>query len=322
MILKMQKALNKCLFFNKPAICLCLGAMLPIRGISAFGCALSPDSTNAPTISVYLGDNLPLLKQMPSECIDLIYIDPPFNTGHRQERRRIVSVNGKKQEIDSYGYEDSFDDYLDFLRPRMIEAHRVLRPHGSLFFHIDYREVHYCKVMLDEIFGRACFLNEIIWAYDYGARSKSRWSAKHNNILWYVKNPKSYVFNYKEVDRIPYMAPQLAGPKKAATGKTVTDVWWHTIVSPTGREKTGYATQKPRGIIDRIVRVHSHPGDMILDFFAGSGTTGESAYALGRNAILIDCNPEAILVMKRRFNSYNVRWFLPVDKTVHKMDEP
>ena len=254
-------------------------------------------------IVVYQGDNLPLLKKLPSASVDLIYIDPPFNTGHRQERRM-------SEERVAYGYEDSFDDYIAFLRPRIIEAYRILKPTGSFFFHIDYREVHYCKVMIDTIFGRRCFKNEIIWAYDYGARSKTRWSAKHDNILWYVKSPKEYVFNYEEIDRIPYMAPSLVSPEKAARGKTVTDVWWHTIVSPTGKEKTGYPTQKPRGIIDRIVKVHSRPGDVVLDFFAGSGTVGESAISLGRKAILMDCNPEAIQVMKKRFSGFNVTWIL------------
>ena len=264
--------------------------------------------TNSVGITVYYGDNLAVLKCMASESVDLIYIDPPFNTGHRQDRNRVQSVDGVRIKAPSYGFDDVFDDYIAFLRPRLIEACRILKPNGSLLFHIDYREVHYCKIMLDQIFGRKCFMNEIIWAYDYGGRSKHKWSAKHDNILWYVKDPKNYTFNYEEIDRIPYMAPSLAGPKKAAIGKTITDVWWHTIVSPTGKEKTGYATQKPRGIIDRIVKVHSKPGDVVMDFFAGSGTTGESAFLHGRNAILVDCNEDAINVMKKRFSTFNVKW--------------
>jgi site-specific DNA-methyltransferase (adenine-specific) len=203
-------------------------------------------------------------------------------------------------------YTDRFDDYIGFLRPRMIEAHRVLSPTGSLFLHIDPREVHYCKVMLDEVFsahgvmGRACFQNEIIWAYDYGARSTKRWPAKHDNILWFTKDPKHYTFNLEASDRIPYMAPGLVGAEKAARGKTPTDVWWHTIVSPTGKEKTGYPTQKPLGILERIVRVHSNPGDTVLDFFAGSGTTGDAAARNDRNYILIDQNPDACTLMKTR----------------------
>ncbi|HTD97148.1 MAG TPA: site-specific DNA-methyltransferase, partial [Edaphobacter sp.] len=210
------------------------------------------------------------------------------------------------------GYSDRFDDFLAFLRPRLVEAHRIVSATGSLFFHIDYREVHYCKVMLDEIFsteeamsGRDCFQNEIIWAYDYGARATKRWPAKHDNILWYTRDPATYTFNLHESDRIPYMAPGLVGPEKAARGKTPTDVWWHTIVSPTGKEKTGYATQKPLGILERIVRVHSNPGDTVLDFFAGSGTTGEAAAKHTRKFIMVDESPAAIEVMRRRLERYS-----------------
>jgi len=251
-------------------------------------------------LKLYQGDNLEYLRRLPSESFDLIYIDPPFNTGRRQVRARFHTENGGRVADESFGYGDAFDDYAGFIGPRLREAHRILKPDGSLFFHIDCREVHYCKVMLDGIFGRESFKNEIIWAYDYGARSKTRWSAKHDNILWYAKNPDAYTYNYGEIDRIPYMAPKLAGPDKAARGKTPTDVWWHTIVSPNGKEKTGYATQKPRGVVDRIVKVHSRPGDWLIDFFAGSGTFGESANELGRNCVLVDDNPEAIKVMKRR----------------------
>jgi site-specific DNA-methyltransferase (adenine-specific) len=190
-----------------------------------------------------------------------------------------------------------------FLAPRLEEAHRLLAADGCLFLHLDYREVHYAKVLLDEIFGRDCFMNEIIWAYDYGGRSTSKWSAKHDNILWYVKDPANHCFNFEEMDRIPYMAPDLVGEEKAARGKTPTDTWWHTIVSPNGYEKTGYPTQKPLGVVNRIVKVHSRPGDVLLDFFAGSGTLGESGATLGRDVVLIDTNPEALDVMSRRLGS-------------------
>ena len=260
------------------------------------------------------GDNLPLLRGMDSASVPLIYIDPPFNTGRRQARVAMKTIRDAAGDRTGFGgqryrtepqaagggYSDRFDDFIGFLRPRMVEAHRLLTATGSLFFHIDYREVHYCKVMLDEIFGRECFQNEIIWAYDYGARSTKRWPAKHDNILWYTKDPALYTFNLEAVDRIPYMAPGLVGAEKAARGKTPTDVWWHTIVSPTGKEKTGYATQKPVGILERIVRVHSHPGDLVLDFFAGSGTTGEAAARNGRGFVLIDENAEAVDLMRCR----------------------
>ena len=275
-----------------------------------------------PRIAVCHADNLAVLRGLPDECVDLIYIDPPFNTGRVQQRTKLSTVRddegdrvGFKGQVyrtvkgETLGYADRFDDFLGFLRPRMEEAYRILKPHGSFFFHLDYREIHYCKVMLDSIFGRDSFINEIIWAYDYGARSRCRWSAKHDHILWYAKDPESSTFNFEEMARIPYMAPGLVGADKAALGKTPTDVWWHTIVSPNGYEKTGYATQKPRGIIDRIVKVHSRPGDVLCDFFAGSGTFGESAAELGRSALLVDQNLEAIHVMKERFAAKDAVWF-------------
>jgi site-specific DNA-methyltransferase (adenine-specific) len=263
---------------------------------------------------IYFGDNLPILQTLPSESVSLIYIDPPFNTGKAQSRTQLKTVrdaNGDRNGFKGYRYKtvrigqrafhDSFDNHGAFLESRLREAYRLLKPNGSLYFHIDYREVHYCKILLDEIFGRECFLNEIIWAYDYGARTKKKWPPKHDNILWYAKDPGNYVFNYDEIERIPYMAPGLVGPEKAARGKTPTDVWWHTIVSPTGKEKTGYPTQKPLGILKRIVQASSLPGDTVLDFFAGSGTTGEAAHQLGRKFILIDNNLEALEVMAKRF---------------------
>ncbi len=272
-------------------------------------------------IEIYLGDNLPILQTLPDASVSLVYIDPPFNTGKTQSRTQIATVQdengdrtgfqGKRYrtiKLGTKGYVDVFDDYQAFLEPRLVEARRILRDNGSLFFHIDYREAHYCKILLDHLFGRDSFMNEIVWAYDYGARSNKRWSTKHDTIFWYAKDPKNYTFNYDEMDRIPYMAPGLVGKEKAARGKTPTDVWWHTIVSPNGKEKTGYATQKPRGVIDRIVRVHSSPGDLLCDFFAGSGTLGESAAALGRRCILIDDNPQALRVMEDRFHELDVAW--------------
>jgi site-specific DNA-methyltransferase (adenine-specific) len=203
--------------------------------------------------------------------------------------------------LGTQAYTDIFDDYLQFLAPRLEEAHRLLAPHGSLYFHIDYREVHYCKVLLDQIFGRQCFLNEIIWAYDYGGRTRKKWPPKHDNILWYAKDPDCYIYNLDQIDRIPYMAPKLVGPEKAARGKLPTDTWWHTIVGTNSKEKTGYPTQKPLGVLRRILRASSNPGDLVLDFFAGSGSTGAACLELDRSFILIDNNPQALQVMARRF---------------------
>lgn len=273
------------------------------------------------TLDIHYGNNLDILKSLPDEYVDLFYIDPPFNTGKVQSRKQLKTVRdengdrtgfqGKRYKsicIDAKAYDDTFDDFLAFLEPRLKETYRILKPSGSLFFHIDYRESHYCKIMLDTIFGRESFMNEIIWAYDYGARAKKKWPAKHDTIFWYAKDPKSYTFNYDQMDRMPYMAPNLVTPEKAAIGKTPTDVWWNTIVSPNGKEKTGYPTQKPRAIIDRIIKIHSNPDDMVCDFFAGSGTLGESAAHFERNAILVDINPQSIEVMKKRFQNHKPKW--------------
>ena len=272
-------------------------------------------------LDVYFGDNLTVLQSLPDAFATLVYVDPPFNTGKTQSRTQLSTVRdedgdrtgfqGKRYrtvKLGTKGFADVFDDYLAFLEPRLIEASRILTTNGSLFFHIDYREAHYCKILLDHIFGRKSFMNELIWAYDYGARTRKRWSAKHDTIFWYAKDPADYIFNFDEMDRIPYMAPGLVGKEKAARGKTPTDVWWHTIVSPSGKEKTGYATQKPRGIVNRILRVHTRPGDTVCDFFAGSGTLGEAALALGRKGILVDNNPQALSVMETRFQGLDVQW--------------
>jgi site-specific DNA-methyltransferase (adenine-specific) len=262
---------------------------------------------------ILLGENLELLAGFRDASFQLVYIDPPFNTGKRQERRTLRAVKDQGGErtgfqgrryrtelLERSSYRDSFDDYLAFLEPRLSEAHRLLSAEGTLYFHIDYREAHHCKLLLDEIFGRDCFLNEIIWAYDYGARARRRWPAKHDTILVYVRDPERYHFDSEAVDREPYMAPGLVTPEKAARGKLPTDVWWHTIVPTAGSEKTGYPTQKPEGVLRRVVAASTRPGDWCLDFFAGSGTLGAVAAALGRRYVLIDSNPEAVRVMRER----------------------
>lgn len=267
---------------------------------------------------VILADNLDALPGLPDAFASLIYIDPPFNTGKVQRRDRIRATatdgpgerggfGGRRyriEKIDSSEYGDSFDDFGAFLMPRIEASLRCLTKSGSVFVHLDFREVHYIKVALDRLLGRDRFVNEIIWAYDYGGRPRNRWPAKHDTILWYALDPSDYTFNYDEIDRIPYMAPSLVGQEKATTGKTPTDVWWHTIVPTSGREKTGYPTQKPLGILNRLVKVHSRPGDVVLDFFAGSGTTGEAAGRNDRGFVLIDDNPDAVEIMAQRLAAF------------------
>jgi site-specific DNA-methyltransferase (adenine-specific) len=263
---------------------------------------------------IVLADNLAVLGSLPDESVDLVYIDPPFNTGKRQTLRRLKTVAdpeggdrtgfaGRRYrtiKLGSTSYLDVHDDYLEMLEPRLAEIRRVLRRAGSLYLHLDAREVHYAKVLCDSIFGRGCFLNEVIWAYDYGARTTRRWPPKHDNILVYVKDPDQYWFDAEAVERIPYMAPGLVGPEKAARGKLPTDTWWQTIVPPGGAERTGYPTQKPVAVLRRVVSASCPPGGVVADFFAGSGTTGAAALELGRRFLLVDSNPEAVAVMTRR----------------------
>lgn len=275
---------------------------------------------------VVLGDNLDVLPTLADGSFTLVYLDPPFNTGRYQRRHasaavaadgpaapdaaprarpesRVTGFRGRTYERirgDLMRFDDRFDDYWSFLEPRLLEAWRLLADDGTLYLHLDYRESHYAKVLLDAMFGRDAFLNEIVWAYDFGAKSRSRWPTKHDTILVYVKDPSRYWFDSEAVDREPYMAPGLVTPEKRERGKLPTDVWWHTIVSPTGKEKTGYPTQKPEGVLRRIVHASSRPGDWVLDFFAGSGTTGAVAQALGRRFVLVDDNPVAVDVMRKR----------------------
>jgi site-specific DNA-methyltransferase (adenine-specific) len=258
------------------------------------------------------GRDLAVLRALPDAFVDLVYIDPPFNTGRasplsasawsatRRAATAPASPGGATNRVVRSHRSRPLRGLPAFLEPRLVEARHVLRPAGSLFVHLDPRESHYVKVLLDRIFGRASFMNEIVWAYDYGARSRSRWPAKHDTILWYAADPARYTFCYDAIDRIPYAAPGLVGPAKAARGKTPTDVWWQTIVPTNSRERTGYATQKPLAILSRIVAVHSRPGDLVMDFFAGSGTTGEAAARLDRDFILVDSSPQAHAVMRKR----------------------
>jgi site-specific DNA-methyltransferase (adenine-specific) len=262
---------------------------------------------------IVVGDNARVLSDLPEGTFDLAYFDPPFNTGRAQARRTLSVLADRNGDRTGFGgrryrtqllrtlsYEDEFSDYLGFLEPRLARARELLAPHGTLYFHIDYREAHYCKLLLDELFGRDAFLNEIIWAYDYGAKPRRRWPAKHDTILAYVRTPGGHHFDADAVEREPYMAPGLVGAEKAARGKRPTDVWFHTIVPTTGREKTGYPTQKPEGVLRRLVAASSRPGGWCLDPFAGSGTLGAVCRQLGRRFVLADDSPAAVEVMVQR----------------------
>jgi site-specific DNA-methyltransferase (adenine-specific) len=262
------------------------------------------------------GENLTALQSLPDAAFDLAYMDPPFNTGRIQRRdttstvadpgARRTGFGGRRYRsrlLQSLSYDDEFADYLGFLEPRLTRTRELLAPHGTLYFHIDYREAHYCKLLLDEVFGRDAFLNELIWAYDYGAKPRRRWPAKHDTILVYVRTPGAHHFDADGVEREPYMAPGLVGPEKAARGKRPTDVWFHTIVPTNGREKTGYPTQKPEGVLRRMVAASARPGGWCLDPFAGSGTLGAVCRTLGRRFVLVDSNPVAVRVMSERLRT-------------------
>jgi site-specific DNA-methyltransferase (adenine-specific) len=262
------------------------------------------------------GENLVALQSLPDAAFDLIYMDPPFNTGRLQVRQTTTAVadpaarrtgfggrHYRSRLLQSLSYDDAFRDYLGFLEPRLARVRALLAPHGTLYFHIDYREAHYCKLLLDEVFGREAFLNELIWTYDYGAKPRRRWPAKHDTILVYVRTPGGHHFDADAVEREPYMAPGLVGPEKAARGKRPTDVWFHTIVPTNGREKTGYPTQKPEGVLRRMVAASSRPGGWCLDPFAGSGTLGAVCRALGRRFVLVDSSPVAVRVMQERLDA-------------------
>ena len=269
--------------------------------------------TDLAPVGVYLAENLEFLRGVPDKSIDLVYIDPPFGTGQTRRLQSIRTGTGDKVRsgfggrlyrfdvVSDRQYRDDMplEEYLAFLEARLIEIHRVLRSTGSLYLHLDFHTAHYARLVLDEVFGPERFLNEVIWAYDYGGRPRDKWPRKHDNILWYAKSDR-WVFNRDDIDRIPYMAPGLVGAEKAARGKLPTDTWWMTIVPTNSRERTGYPTQKPVRLLERIVCASSHPGDLVADFFCGSGTTGVAAKRLNRRFLLTDINPEAVSITETR----------------------
>ncbi|MFW2339487.1 MAG: DNA-methyltransferase [Acidimicrobiia bacterium] len=264
---------------------------------------------------VELADNLDVLRGLPDGSVDLIYTDPPFGTGKRQRLDSIKTGRGDRtrggfagrtypfEVVSTIEYRDDlpFEQYLGFLELRLVEMHRVLAPDGSLYLHLDHHSVHYARLMLDVIFGADRFLNEIIWAYDYGGRHRDRWPRKHDSILWYAKGDR-WKFNREDIDRIPYMAPGLVGPEKAARGKLPTDVWWMTIVPTNSAERTGYPTQKPMALAKRIIAASSDAGDLVADFFCGSGTVGVAAKELDRRYLLVDSNPDAVAIATERLS--------------------
>ena len=256
---------------------------------------------------VHLADALSFLKGLPDSSVDMVYTDPPFGTGTVQQMNRKKGT----EIVSKIGYSDKFDDYVEFLRPHLVEMHRALKVTGTMYLHMDWRWVHYAKVECDKIFGYDNFLNEVIWSYNFGGRGKDKWPAKHDTILVYVKERGKHTFNWEEIDRIPYVAPELQyvgrskedAEKRIAAGQVPTDVWSMSIVGTASKERLGYPNQKPLKLIERAIRASSNRGDTIVDPFVGSGTTAAAAHSLGRSFEVCDMNPESTnLVISRMEN--------------------
>jgi len=248
-----------------------------------------------------------VLAETPEASIDLVYVDPPFGTGHKQALARK-----KAGEVLTYiEFEDPNKNYIAWLKAHVEGIKRVLKPTGSMYLHLDHHWVHRAKVMCDEVFGAENFLNEVIWAYDFGGRGKRCWPKKHDSILVYSREEDQHVFNWDDIERIPYMAPGLQkDPARAEAGKVPTDVWWMSIVGTASKERNGYPTQKPVKLVERAVLASSPPGGIVMDVFAGSGTTGEAAHKHGREFVLGDTSPWAIETMQKRFEGIPVTWRL------------
>lgn len=235
-------------------------------------------------ITIIEGDSLVKMKSLATGSFDFIYVDPPFVT-----------------EKDRGDFDDRWGSVLlwsDWFEPFVKESYRLLSDTGSIVVHLDYRAIHYARVLMDQTFGYDNMLNEIIWCYASGGVSK-RWLArKHDNLIWYVKDTKDYTFN---VQREPYATPNVEGRKGFHDeGRMLNDWWRMSFLSTTASERVGYDSQKPEALLERLLTVFTNPGDNVLDFMAGSGTTGAAASSLGRKATLIDKNPNAIKKMKER----------------------
>lgn len=262
--------------------------------------------------SVIHSTAIDVLINTPESSIDLVYVDPPFGTGQLQTLNRKKNGNV----VGSFGYDDPNVDYVEWLKTHVEAIRHVLKPMGTLYLHLDHHWVHYAKVMCDEVFGRQCFLNEVIWSYDFGGRGKRSWPKKHDSILVYVKDADQYVFNWDDIDRIPYKAPEMQRvgrtPEEAAVrilaGKVPTDVWEMSIVGTNSKERLGWPTQKPVKLIERAIVASSPIDGVVMDVFAGSGTTGQAAHNRGRRFVLVDRHPLAIEMMRERFRDLDVNW--------------
>ena len=251
-------------------------------------------------------DNLELLKQLPDNSIDLIYCDILYNTGKKFK-----------------DYDDKLgtpQQAIEWYKPRLVEMKRVLKDTGSIYLQMDCRLVHYMKVEMDNIFGLKNFRNDIIWCYNTQGYSKSKYSSKHDNILFYTKTNK-YSFNMesirekepspssikryqKEIDKNGYYIDSKSGKKVyQLKGSPPLDWFFMSVLPHAHKENTGYNTQKPKVLLERIIKASSNEGDIVADFFMGSGTSMVVAKELGRNYIGCDINPKAVEITNERLNN-------------------
>jgi len=249
-------------------------------------------------------DCLPLLGALDDEVLDLIYIDPPFCTQGRRSGRGGVGYVDR--------WHDGLEGYLDFLRPRLAEMRRVLKPTAAIFVHLDYRTVHYVKLELDRIFGLGNFMNEIIWSYRTGGVSRRWLGRKHQTILAYAKSLGRHKFHVVRDGRFRtdgLNVDEAGRPYKSTTrgrlyfdprGPALTDVWEIPFLSTVGNERIGYPDQKPLKLLERIIGCCTDPGDRVADFFAGSGTTLLAAERLTRRWLGCEINQGALALIRRR----------------------
>ena len=261
---------------------------------------------------VHKAEAIHFLESIPDESVDLIYTDPPFGTGDKQQLNR----KSKGVIVSKLSYDDKFEDYVDFLSRHLVHMRRILKQSGTMYLHLDWRWVHYAKVECDKIFGVRNFLNHVVWSYNFGGRGRDRWPQKHDDILVYTKSCGDHLFNWDEIDRIPYAAPELQfvgrskeeAEKRIATGQVPTDVWSMSIVGTASRERVGYPSQKPLKLVKRVIRASSPHRGLVVDPFAGSGTTAVAALESGRDFLVCDRSEEAINVMKDRLTDSKVEF--------------
>ena len=252
------------------------------------------------TNRLVLADNLAFLRTLPDECIDLIYADPPFATGRRRRTRRGTATFGDHRPRD-------LAEYLGWLNARLFEMRRVLAPTGTLYVHLDWHVVHYVKVELDKLFGgEDHFRNEIVWHYNSGPRRRSDFGRRHDLILRYTKSadcffdPDAVRQPYSPDINIPACKRHYYHPQ----GKVMDDVWRIPIIAQNDKaERLGYPTQKPEALLDIIVRASSNEGQLVADFFCGSGTALAVAAKRGRRWLGCDANPDAIAIAADRLEA-------------------